>query len=183
MPLTLLVGGARSGKSRFAVDLGRRHEDGGGSVRFVATGARAEGDPDWDARIDRHVAERPPWPTIEEPVNLVAALAAAGDDLVIIDCLTLWVSNQMVAGLDDDTIVVAADRFGAAAGARRAPTVVVTNEVGLGIHPEHALGRRFRDVLGTVNQRVAAAADRTLWFVAGRAMLLCDPTDLVSDDR
>lgn len=178
MSLTFLVGGARSGKSRFAVDLGRRHEAGGGTVSFVATAPRLDDD-DWADRIARHVAERPDWRTIEEPADLASALARAGDDLAIVDCLTLWVSNLMYAEHDDDSILAAAGIFADAARDRPAPTVVVSNEVGLGIHPDNALGRRFRDVLGSVNQRVGTTADRSLLFVAGRATALHDPIDLL----
>lgn len=179
MTVTFLVGGARSGKSRFAIDLGRRHEEAGGTVRYVATAPRIVDDPDWAGRIARHVAERPAWPTIEAPVAIGGALADAGDDMVILDCLTLWVSNLMYAGHDDASILDAADEFGTTAAHRGAPTIVVSNEVGLGIHPDTALGRRFRDVLGAVNQRAGAVADRALFFVAGRAMPLHDPLDLI----
>lgn len=178
MTVTFLVGGARSGKSRFAVELGRRHEAAGGTVSFVATAPRLDDDGDWADRIARHVAERPAWRTIEEPVDLAAALDAAGDDLAIVDCLTLWVSNLMYAGHDDAAIAAAAATFAATSQSRPVPTVVVSNEVGLGIHPDNPLGRHFRDLLGTVNQRVAAAADRSLFFVAGRAVALSDPLDL-----
>ncbi|WP_116999624.1 bifunctional adenosylcobinamide kinase/adenosylcobinamide-phosphate guanylyltransferase [Desertimonas flava] len=181
MTVTFLVGGARSGKSRFAVEFGRRHEAAGGTVSFVATAPRLD-DADWAERIDRHIAERPAWRTIEEPVDLVSALTTAGDDLAIVDCLTLWVSNLMFAEQDDEAILAAAAELSDVARSRSAPTVVVSNEVGLGIHPHTELGRRFRDVLGTVNQRVGTAADRCLLFVAGRAVDLADPFDLISPE-
>ena len=180
MPVTFLVGGARSGKSRFAVELGRQHESGGGRVRFVATAPHLD-DGDWIERIERHRAERPAWPTIEEPVELAAVLrsAAGADELVIVDCLTLWVSNLSLRGDGDAELLAATDELIEAASDRPGPTVVVSNEVGLGIHPDSALGRRFRDLLGSVNQRVAASSSTALFFVGGRAMALHDPWQLV----
>ena len=105
------------------------------------------------------IAERPPWPTIEEPLDLAAALAAAGADLAIVDCLTLWVNNLLHRGDDDAAIEATAADTAASATARGGPTVVISNEVGLGVHPTTELGRRYRDILGRANQRWAAAAD------------------------
>ncbi len=168
--LTLLLGGARSGKSALAVELGRRH---GGPVTFIATSPPIDGD--LVDRIARHRAERPPWPTIEEPLDLAGALAASGDDLVIVDCLTLWVSNLMHRGDGDAEVEATASDAAARAATRTVPTVVITNEVGLGVHPTTDLGRRYRDLLGRVNQRWAAVADTALLLVAGRAIPLLDP--------
>jgi adenosyl cobinamide kinase/adenosyl cobinamide phosphate guanylyltransferase len=172
--LTLLLGGARSGKSALAVEIGRRHD---GPVTFVATSPAIDGD--LDARIARHRAERPPWPTIEEPLDLAGALAGAGDDLVIVDCLTLWVNNLLHRGDDEATVVATAAEVARVAAARPAPTVVVTNEVGMGVHPPTELGRHYRDVLGRVNTRWAAAAHTALLLVAGRAIPLTDPWTLL----
>jgi adenosylcobinamide kinase / adenosylcobinamide-phosphate guanylyltransferase len=172
--LTLLIGGARSGKSSMAVELGRRHD---GPVTVIATLVPAD-----DAlvgRVARHRAERPAWPTIEEPHDLVGALGRA-DGLAIVDCLTLWVSNLMLRGDEDDAIDDAAAVAAGAAAQRGEPTVVVSNEVGLGVHPENELGLRYRDVLGRVNQRFAARADTSLLLVAGRAMALGDPWSLLA---
>jgi adenosyl cobinamide kinase/adenosyl cobinamide phosphate guanylyltransferase len=169
--ITFLVGGARSGKSSLAVELGRRH---GGPVVFVATGAPL--DDDLAARIARHRQERPDWPTIEEPVELAPAVAKADRDaLVIVDCLTLWVSNLMLRGDDEPEVTGAAGEFVGSLLDRTGPAVVVSNEVGSGVHPEGELGRRYRDLLGVVNQIVAAAADSTLLVVAGRVLRLEDP--------
>lgn len=185
--LTLLVGGARSGKSTLAVELGRRHAAAGGAVVFVATAPRIAGDADLDQRIRRHQAERPGWPTVEEPTALVDALHAlpAGDaaPLLIVDCLTLWVSNLLYGGSDDEDVRGRATELAAAMAGRAAPTVVISNEVGLGIHPGNELGRRYRDLLGHVNQHVAAAADTTLLLVAGRALRLDDPIALLGGNR
>ena len=173
-PLTLLLGGARSGKSALAVQIGRRHA---GRVTFIATSPPV--DDELTARIARHRAERPPWPTIEEPLDLAGALAAAGDDLAIVDCLTLWVSNLIHRGDADLAVEATAADVACLAARRPAPTVVVTNEVGLGVHPPTELGRRYRDLLGRVNQRWAAVADRSLLLVAGRAVALTDPWTLL----
>lgn len=169
--LTLLLGGARSGKSSLAVEIGRRHGD---AVVVVATATAA--DDDLAERIARHRAERPDWPTIEEQHDLAGALATIGaGTLAVVDCLTLWVSNVMWLGRSDDEVLELATRTASAAARRDGPTVVITNEVGLGLHPESALGRRYRDLLGRVNQIWAAAADRTLLLVAGRVVALVDP--------
>jgi adenosylcobinamide kinase / adenosylcobinamide-phosphate guanylyltransferase len=175
--LTMLIGGARSGKSALAVELAGRHD---GGVTYVATSPRIHGDVDLDARIAEHRAERPPhWRTIEEERNLQDAMSRAGDDLVVVDCLTLWVSNRMWAGDDDSTIAAIAGLDADAAAARPAPTIVISNEVGLGVHPSSDAGRRYRDVLGRVNQRWCVAAERSLLMVAGRALPLVDPRTLL----
>ena len=174
--LTLVIGGARSGKSDLAVQMGRRH---GGGVSFIAT---AEGlDTDMAARIARHQAERPNWPTIEAPLQLGTALHNAPvEHLLIVDCLTLWVANMMFADASDEDIAAAAELDISIARARDAPTVAVTNEVGLGIHPDTELGRRYRDQLGRVNRIWASAAHRCLFLVAGRAVALHDPWEYLS---
>ncbi len=172
--LTLLIGGARSGKSSMAVELGRRHN---GPVTVIATLV-----PDDDAlvaRVTRHRAERPDWPTIEAPHDLVGALGRA-EGLAIVDCLTLWVSNLMLRGDDDEAIDNAAVLAADAAAQRGEPTVVISNEVGLGVHPETELGLRYRDVLGRVNQRFATRAETSLLLVAGRALALKDPWSLLA---
>ncbi|MEJ7719680.1 MAG: bifunctional adenosylcobinamide kinase/adenosylcobinamide-phosphate guanylyltransferase [Ilumatobacteraceae bacterium] len=117
----------------------------------------------------------PGWPTIEEPVELAAALAGLGaDDMVIVDCLTLWVSNLMAAATAATSIVTAAEQFATAVHERSGPTVVITNEVGMGVHPATELGREYRDTLGLVNQRVSSLADRAVFLVAGRVLELGD---------
>lgn len=175
--MTLLVGGARSGKSDLAVQIGIRHPQPD-AITFVATAQRF--DDDMTARIDRHQAERPPWPTIEAPVELRRVLTELpGDHLVIVDCLTLWVSNMLLEQWPDDAIREYSAATADAAAARHGPTVVVSNEVGLGIHPANELGRQYRDLLGRINRQWAAVAERTLFLVAGRAMPLCDPWELL----
>ena len=172
MPITLLLGGARSGKSSLAVEIGERS---GAPVCFVATAPAI--DDDMASRIERHRAERPTgWTTVEEPLDLVAALRTIDEHtLVIVDCLTLWVSNLMYAKHGDDAIRDAALATSALAAARSGLVVAVSNEAGMGIHPETALGREYRDTLGRVNQIWAAAATTSLLLVAGRAIELTDP--------
>jgi adenosylcobinamide kinase/adenosylcobinamide-phosphate guanylyltransferase len=159
-----VLGGARSGKSRFAV----ASQPPGARVTFIAT-AQA-GDGDMAARIARHRAERPStWRTVEEPHDLVTRLRECGTDAdaVVVDCLTLWVSNLMLRGDADGWIVKHAEELSALLPLRTADVTLVSNEVGEGVHPPTEAGRRFRDLLGIVNQRVAAAADRVVLMVAG----------------
>ncbi len=179
MTLTVLLGGARSGKSSIAVELGRRHR---GPVSFIATAPPV--DADMEERIERHRLERPAsWSTVEEPTELYEALDATSHDaLVIIDCLTLWVSNLMYAGRSDADVCDLASAASALAASRPAPVVAISNEVGMGIHPETTLGRRYRDLLGRVNQRFAASADTSLLLVAGRAIALDDPWKLLGGE-
>lgn len=172
MSLTTLLGGARSGKSSLAVEIGRGHL---GPVVFVATAPAV--DEDIERRIERHRAERPAvWTTVEEPLDLRGTLLGADDEaLVIIDCLTLWVSNLMFAGRSDDQVRDGAAAAAAVAAHRDGPVVAVSNEVGMGIHPDTELGRRFRDLLGWVNQTWATESATSLLLVAGRALELTDP--------
>jgi adenosylcobinamide kinase / adenosylcobinamide-phosphate guanylyltransferase len=179
MPLTLLLGGARSGKSALAARLAGRWD---GPVTVVVTGQAR--DAEMAERIRRHRAGRPGhWRTVEAPREPEAALAAApADTFVVLDCLTLWVANLMEHGLDDGRVEAMARSAAATAAARAAPTVAVSNQVGAGIVPADALSRRYRDLLGQVNAVWAAAADQALLLVAGRAVPLLDPLDLVGPD-
>jgi adenosylcobinamide kinase/adenosylcobinamide-phosphate guanylyltransferase len=167
----LILGGARSGKSRLAVaDLAPRAR-----VTFVATAE--PGDADMAARIGRHRAERARhWTTVEAPRHLVPAVAdaLAEADTVVVDCLTLWVANLLLGGDGDGAVLKQADDLAALAAAPAADLRVVSNEVGLGVHPPTAEGLRFRDVLGLVNQRVAAASHRVVLMVAGLPLVLKD---------
>jgi adenosyl cobinamide kinase/adenosyl cobinamide phosphate guanylyltransferase len=167
--LTLLIGGARAGKSDAAVDLARKWT---GPVVFVAT-AEARDD-EMAARVARHQESRPvDWTTVEAPVELTAALSdAPSDSFVIVDCLTLWVSALMERACTDDEIERRSRDAASAAADRASPTVAVTNEVGSGIVPDNALARRFRDVLGSVNRIWSDHASRTFLIVAGRALPL-----------
>ena len=166
-----IVGGARSGKSRFAVSgLSARAR-----VTYVAT-AQA-GDADMAARIARHQAERSPeWITVEAPYDLVPAVsrALASAEAVVVDCLTVWVANLMLRGDGDEAILKEADAIGELATAPRVELRIVSNETGLGVHPPTLDGLRFRDLLGLVNQRVAAACSRVVLMVAGLPHMLKD---------
>ena len=173
MPLVLLLGGARSGKSALAVRMA------GGWAGPVAVVATLEArDQEMAERIRRHRGERPGhWLTLEAPRELERALREApADAFVIVDCLTLWVSNLLEQpDLPDREIQRRAQAAAALAAARAAPTVAVSNEVGSGIVPAATLARRYRDLLGAVNTAWAAAADQALLLVAGRALPLLDP--------
>jgi adenosylcobinamide kinase / adenosylcobinamide-phosphate guanylyltransferase len=164
---TLVLGGARSGKSRWA----ERLVEGAAAHGTYCATAEA-GDPEMAARIALHRAQRSTfWRTVEEPLALAATIAAeaAADRPLLIDCLTLWLSNLMLAGrcLEAEAAALAA-ALRLAAG----PVVLVGNEVGMGLVPETPLGRRFRDAAGRLNQRVAALADRVVFVAAGLPLVL-----------
>ena len=157
--LTLVLGGARSGKSRYAEALTTRLPP---PWVYIAT-AQAFDD-EMRARIAEHRARRAAgWRTVESPLALPDALRDAGNAPVLVDCLTLWLSNLLLADADLSAAEAALD----AALGRAAPTVLVSNEVGLGIVPDNALARRFRDQAGRLHQRLAARADRVVFTVAG----------------
>jgi adenosylcobinamide kinase / adenosylcobinamide-phosphate guanylyltransferase len=166
--LVFLLGGARSGKSRLAVRLAAAS---GAPVVFVATGEA--GDEEMAERIARHRAERPAgWRTVEAPRGLEAAiLGAPADACLVIDCLALWVANVFEDDVDVDG---QAQSSAAACAARDAETIVVSNEVGLGVVPATPLGRSYRDVLGRVNSIWADAADEAYLVVAGKKLRLTD---------
>lgn len=152
--LILVGGGARSGKSAFA--LARAQALGARRV-FVATAAAD--DDEMRARIARHAAERgDAFVTVEAPREVAAAVRAADADVVLVDCLTLWLSNLLCAGATEPDAAAAVDELVAATGAAQADVVVVTNEVGLGIVPAAPLARAFRDVAGRAHQRLARDA-------------------------
>ena len=168
--LVLVTGGARSGKSRFAEQrLGELAP--GGPWRYVATAEAL--DDEMRARIAHHRARRGErWRTVEAPRALADAVRAPAEAAVLVDCITLWLSNGMLDGAADDALLVAAGEVAAAARESGVPVVFVTNEVGGGIVPEHALARRFRDVAGWVNQRLAAACDEVFLVAAGLPLRL-----------
>jgi adenosylcobinamide kinase/adenosylcobinamide-phosphate guanylyltransferase len=158
--LVVLIGGARSGKSRLAVELAQAVAE---PVTFVATGWA--GDDEMAARIERHRAERPPeWTTVEEPGELARALRAVpAGETAIVDCLSLWVANlEGVAPAEAAEVAAARDGL----------TIAVTNEVGMGIVPDNATAREYRDELGRINAQWAALADEAWLVVAGRRLRL-----------
>ena len=158
---TLVLGGARSGKSAYAEALVRALPP---PWTYIATGQAF--DDEMRARIGDHRARRGAgWVTAEAPVALADALAVHGP--VLVDCLTLWLANLM---LGEHDVAAATAALARALDARRAPAVLVASEVGLGIVPENALARRFRDAAGLLHQRIAARADHVVLVVAGLPM-------------
>jgi adenosylcobinamide kinase/adenosylcobinamide-phosphate guanylyltransferase len=168
----ILIGGSvRSGKSAFAVALARQL---GSRRTFVAT---AQGlDDEMRERIARHRKQRgDEFQTIEEPFDLPAVLGRLTEtDVVVVDCLTLWLSNLLVRGDTEATILTRVEELIAVTNHVPFDTVMVTNEVGMGVHPEHRLGRAFRDVAGRAHQCVARGADE-IYFAALGIMLRLHP--------
>jgi adenosylcobinamide kinase / adenosylcobinamide-phosphate guanylyltransferase len=175
--MILLLGGARAGKSSFAMRLAQEGERASGDeICFIAT---AQGlDEDMTKRIARHRAERPThWRTIEEPYQIDEALRQASEArIVIVDCLTLFVSNWLMRHKDEHECEQFVRRitrnFLAIARTRQQTIICVSNEVGLGVVPDTNLGRVFRDLLGRVNQEFAAAADEVYLLIAGLPLQL-----------
>lgn len=192
LPLTFLLGGVRAGKSARALQLAHKYasESVNGSVLFVAT-AQAFDD-EMIQRIAAHRAERPPhWSTLEEPIEITGSIArhlasSPATAVVVIDCLTLWVSNILLSCSESDNVeMIAATRTrdllssiqalsANSTAANRKPVrwIIVSNEVGLGIVPQTLMGRQYRDALGRANQLVAAAASEVTLLVAGLEMPL-----------
>lgn len=164
--ITLVLGGARSGKSRFAESLVERLPP---PWVYIAT-AEAHDD-EMAGRIAEHQARRAPsWRTLEAPHDLHGAVRGVpGDAIVLVDCLTLWLSNTMHGPFD---VGDATAQLEDALRARKRATVLVSNEVGLGLVPETPLGRAFRDAQGHLNQRIAAVADRVFFVVAGQPLIV-----------
>jgi len=162
--VTLVLGGARSGKSRYAESLLARLP---GPRTYLATGYA--GDAEMAERIRRHRAERGAgWATLETPIAIAEAIRGEPGP-ILVDCLTLWVSNLMSAEENPDEAV---ERLATAARRPGGPVIFVSNEVGLGIVPDNTLARAFRDHAGRVNQRIAAVADRVLFIAAGLPLSL-----------
>ena len=171
MAATLILGGARSGKTAHALKLVDAIAAAQGLQKiYVATAQAFDGE--MEDRIARHKAERgPEWQAIEEPLDLAGVIRAQArpDRVLLVDCLTLWLSNQLFAEADLD-----AERAAVVAAVAEAegPIVLVSNEVGLSIVPENALARRFRDEAGFTNQAVAQAADSVIFVAAGLPLTL-----------
>jgi adenosylcobinamide kinase/adenosylcobinamide-phosphate guanylyltransferase len=163
--VTLILGGARSGKSRHAEAM---VEEAAANGLYIATAAAGDGE--MAMRIRHHRERRGPfWTTVEEPLHLAHAIEAHAlpGRPILVDCLTLWLSNLMMEGR---AVEAASDRLLTALEESTVPVVLVANEVGQGIVPDNALARAFRDHAGRVNQRIAAAADRVVMMVAGLPM-------------
>jgi adenosylcobinamide kinase / adenosylcobinamide-phosphate guanylyltransferase len=164
--ISLITGGARSGKSSYAISLARAQS--GNRICFVATAEAL--DEEMASRIAHHRAARPAdIVTIEEAREVSVAIASSHGkaDVVILDCLTLWISNLMGAGRPDDAILAEARKLAQMLTAESFSSIVVTDEVGAGIVPDNPVARRFRDLLGWTNQAIAAAADEVVLMVAG----------------
>ncbi len=167
-PRSLLVlGGARSGKTRYAQ---QRAEASGKSPVLIATAAAA--DAEMAERIAKHRDARcPQWRVVEEEIDVAGALTreAKEDRIVLVDCLTLWLSNLM---MNDTDVELAGEMLARSLGALAGPVILVSNEVGLGIVPENALARYFRDAQGWLNQRLAAHCEAVILVAAGLALQL-----------
>ena len=168
--ITLIVGGVRSGKSRYAQALAKEAEN----VVFLATAEAA--DDEMRAKIARHRRERPEtWRTVEVPIDLDAAITQYGREceLLIVDCLTTFTANVLAADGDNhDQVLARVERVCTALKQTGASVALVSNEVGSGIVPAYPSGRQFRDLLGEINQRVAELADRVVFMVAGCFMVI-----------
>ena len=170
LPLTLVLGGARSGKSAFAQAAAEaRAAETGGRLVMIAT-AQAF-DSEMAERIARHREDRgPAWTTLDAPLDLAGALAGLGAaDVVVVDCLTLWLSNLM---LDERDVAAAAAELVETVGRFEGALWLVSNEVGFGIVPDNALARRFRDEAGRLHQALALAVDAVTLVVAGLSLRL-----------
>lgn len=163
--VTFVLGGARSGKSRFAQQVA----SGFDSVIFIAT-ARPS-DPEMKLRIERHRQSRPPdWQTMEIPVDLDVAISNLSDpgQLAVVDCLTVYLANLLSEEQGKESSI--AERTGRLCSAlekTKSPVILISNEVGSGVHPPTATGRLYCDLLGELNQRVAALADNVILMIAG----------------
>jgi adenosylcobinamide kinase/adenosylcobinamide-phosphate guanylyltransferase len=166
--ITLVLGGVRSGKSRFAQQLAVHVQ----SVGYIATAQST--DAEMQAKIERHQKERPEtWCTIEEPLDLDGALVKNGDlDVLLVDCLTVFAANLLMAEDDAGVREVRVNHLCHALIASRASIILVSNEVGSGVVPPYPLGRAYRDFLGELNQRVAVVADTVVLMVAGLPLVL-----------
>jgi adenosylcobinamide kinase/adenosylcobinamide-phosphate guanylyltransferase len=163
--IVFITGGARSGKSEFAL---KTAEKMGKKKAYIATAESL--DDEMRDRIEMHRKQRGnEWHTIEEPRNLAKVFKSlqSGYDIAIVDCLTLWISNLMGDGLTDEAILKKADTISNTVDKVKCSIIFVSNEVGMGIVPENPLARRFRDVAGKVNQTIASISDEVYYMVAG----------------
>lgn len=163
---TLVIGGCRSGKSSHAMTLAEQIR--GKRKIYVATCVPM--DQEMRHRVERHQAERgPDWQTVETPLAIGPCIEeqSVQADVILVDCLTLWISNLMGAGKDQDAIVDEAKALGDHLRAAQCPVILVSNEVGAGIVPENPMARQFRDTAGLVNQIMAKVCTKVVWTVAG----------------
>lgn len=175
MAFTLLVGGARSGKSLLSEQLASAvSSDSGARVAAIVTAEAI--DEEMQDRITRHQQDRPSgWITIEAPYDLVEALnARPSEEVVVVDCVTVWLTNLLVRGESAAVIELEGQRLADALAARAAPAFVVSNELGLGLVPGDPMSREFRDIQGRVNQSLSRSAKLAYFVIAGRVLELRD---------
>jgi adenosylcobinamide kinase / adenosylcobinamide-phosphate guanylyltransferase len=168
--ITLVIGGCKSGKSRQALQLA-----GKSNSRRIFIATCVPFDAELKERVARHKEERDgTWTTVDVPIHLPEAISAHDTDntVLLIDCLTLWINNLLMASEDQGFIDEAVEKLMAALSEARCPVILVANEVGAGIVPENRLARLFRDVAGVANQRIAALADEVIYMVAGIPMII-----------
>ena len=161
-----VLGGCRSGKSSYALEMAQTASEN--NTVFIAT--CIPHDDEMKSRVARHRKERgPDWQTVEAPVNLPQAIdrlnGKAG--IILVDCLTLWISNLMMENQDAEFVLDSVQRLTRSVKAAVCPVILVSNEVGAGIVPENKLARLYRDLVGSTNQAVAACVDQVVWVVAG----------------
>jgi len=162
----LIIGGCRSGKSRHALELAKSLKTD--NKLFIATCIPY--DNEMKKRVERHQRERSDdWQTLEIPLKLPEAIQehSLKSDLILVDCLTLWITNLLMETDNPDSVTTAALHLQTALEKSRCPVILVSNEVGAGIVPENHMARQFRDAAGLTNQQIAACADRVVWMVAG----------------
>lgn len=168
--LIFITGGCRSGKSRYALDYANQHYS---KKIYLATCEAL--DEEMAQRIELHKKARgPEWQTVEEPVRIVEKVKQHGDgaEVILLDCNTLWISNLLMQEKNDLEIMKEADRLIEAMKQSPSSFIVVTNEVGMGIVPADLLSRRFRDLSGTINQKIAEGADTVIFMVSGIPLFL-----------
>ncbi|MFH2046277.1 MAG: bifunctional adenosylcobinamide kinase/adenosylcobinamide-phosphate guanylyltransferase [Pseudomonadota bacterium] len=173
--IIFLTGGCKSGKSRHALDLAENIT--GDKKIFIATCTPF--DEEMKERIRRHKEERSKkWHTIEEPVLLSEAISqwSAKSDIILIDCLTLWINNIMLQHTDIDKVSESIQKLVSSLKNSNCPVILVSNEVGSGIVPDNELSRFFRDAAGLVNQKIASIANWVIWMVAGIPVVIKEDT-------
>ena len=166
--ITLVLGGCRSGKSSHALELSNQMANAGDRKIFMATSVPT--DQEMEKRVNKHKRERgEDWITAEVPVDLPSQIMDLSSDseIILVDCLTLWVSNLLFHGFDEDAVVEITGQLQDSLQRSSSPVFLVSNEVGMGIVPENGLAREFRDMAGYVNQKIAQTADQVIYTLAG----------------
>ncbi len=166
-----ILGGCRSGKSRYALEMAQKASQS--NQVFIAT--CLPHDDEMNARVAQHQKERgSDWQTVEAPVHLPEAIdnLNEGAGIILVDCLTLWISNLLMENQDSEFVLDRVQRLILAVEESVCPVILVSNEVGAGIVPENMLARRYRDLVGSANQAVAECADQVVWVVAGIPVMI-----------